>query len=176
MAQTTGDLFQIAYCTSLNLGWTELHLGNYERAYTCYATGRQLFKELGIAVGRCSIGLLDAASALQNYDEALNHFRQSAQICISYNQKVDLLELVVHWAESLERQGDDEHALELITLALGHPSTPQFVCQEANQLRLALQAKLPPDVFQKAQSYGQKLTISEAVRGILGEGWLSDDF
>jgi predicted ATPase/DNA-binding CsgD family transcriptional regulator len=169
LAQQTGDPFQIAYCTGLNLGWLNQFLGNYERAYSYYSKSLQLFGELGVlwAVADCHRGIADAATALQKYAEARHHYLQCLEICASHFQIGDILETLLHWAEWLARQGQYLRAFELTVLVRRYPSIGVTFPVDVERLCHQLRGNLSTDACAQAEGRAQLLDLDTVVKDIL---------
>jgi len=77
------------------------------------------------------------------------------------------LEVLAGFASLQAKQGDREHALELLLIALNHPASIQETKNRAAQLRTKLEAQLTSQQVEAAQTQAKAKTFEAAVEEIL---------
>jgi predicted ATPase/transcriptional regulator with XRE-family HTH domain len=159
-------------------------LGSYEEATDYLQQGWDLAKQLGKQSEVSSIvgGLGEAALGLENLGMARGYLLEALQ-----SQRVPVvLVALINWAALLKKEADlqdppqspllggryggrKQQAVEILSLALNHPSTIEWYKNKAIHLLAELEAELPSQVAAAAREQGQTQTIEEMVAKIVGQ-------
>jgi tetratricopeptide (TPR) repeat protein len=110
-----------------------------------------------------------AACSLGNYADARRYLRRSLELAIAAQQPSRHLLTFVDVARVLAKQGDQERALELLTLVMNHRFSWQIFKDEAAPLITELEAELPPDVVAASRERGRARDLDTTVAELLDE-------
>ena len=134
-----------------------------------YATGEQYVREslaryqeighrYGVACALCNLGYILCAAGQDGDAEARDSLQQAWEIARDIDARPVALNAMVGYAtlllSKLEDNGELEKAVELATLALGHPATEQETRERARRLLNRLASKLSPESMTAAQKRG----------------------
>jgi predicted ATPase/class 3 adenylate cyclase len=125
---------------------------SFEQALEYGRAGFEQFQAIGhrwgIATSLCRIGFAELGLSLD--EDARLHFIEGLERALEnkYSSTVNyaLIGLASLWAN----EGDSERAVEILTLALEHPSTPGIYRDIARRALADLEAVLAPDIFMEA--------------------------
>jgi hypothetical protein len=112
-------------------------------------------------------GLPRSIVALGNEAEAGRVWRESLRIAAETHGIPVALEALAGLASLQAKQGDMEHALELLLIVLDHPAGIQETRDRAAQLRTELEAQLPSQQVKAIQERAQAKTFEAAVDEVL---------
>jgi hypothetical protein len=101
--------------------------------------------------------------ALGNEAEAGRIWREALRIATDIYGTPVALEALAGFASLHAKQGDREHALELLLIVLHHPASFQETKDRAAQLRTELEAQLTSQQVEAAQARAKAKTFAAAV-------------
>jgi len=105
--------------------------------------------------------------ALGNEAEAGRVWREALRIASDIHGAPVALEALAGLASLQAKQGDREHALDLLLLVVKHPASLHETKDRAAQLRAELEAQLTSQQVEAAQSRARATTFEAAVEEIL---------
>jgi tetratricopeptide (TPR) repeat protein len=166
--ETIGNRWGMATCLN-NRSYGRYLQGDYEEGYQQYDEALTIFKEIGDrwATGNCLIGMGDLSVAQEDNQGAADHYTEAMSICDDIGAVPLVLYAVVSLANLLAKEGLMESGVELMTLAVEHPSTEQEAKDRGAQILEELEAQMPAEAFVKAQSSGRAMSLDDAVTRIL---------
>ena len=110
--------------------------------------------------GYNSLAISDVAAAQNSFIAVLHLARDGGFIPFALDALVGLASLQA-------KQGDREHALELLLVVLNHPSSLQDTKNRAAQLRAELEALLTPSQIESIQANAEEETLESVVEKLL---------
>ncbi len=111
--------------------------------------------------------------ALGDDTEAVRVWREALRIATEINGIPVALEALAGFASLQAKQGDMEHALELLLIVLNHPASLQETKNRAARLRAELEAQLTSQMVEAAQARAQAKTFEAVVDEVLKHADLS---
>jgi hypothetical protein len=105
--------------------------------------------------------------ALGNDADAQPALREALSLAIETRGTFIALEALVSLASLQVKQGDREHALELLLMVLNHPANLQETKDRAARLRSDLEAQLTWQQAEAAQARAQAKTFEAVVEEVL---------
>ena len=165
------------------LGHISNSMGRYEEAQRYLQEAWDLAKQLGkkAEVSWILAGLGEAALSLGNFQAARNYLLEALE-----TTRIPIaLIAIMNWAMLLKKEADlpaagvaasqealanheqKQQAVEILSLVLNHPATPQVYKDKAAPLLAGLEAELPPEAMAAARERGQARTFDTAVEEIL---------
>ena len=156
--------------TLISLGQMALTLGEATPAESLFRESLALFTEIG---DRRSVAYaldhLGRALSEQGADhEARYCFLDSFKVAVEVQAVSVALDTLVGLAAVQAKEWATEHALELLTYVLGHPSSSRQTKDRAERLRAELESQLSPQQIAAAQVRAQDRTFEAIVAEILG--------
>ncbi|HSB02257.1 MAG TPA: tetratricopeptide repeat protein [Anaerolineales bacterium] len=170
----------IALNSSIGFGWglgsayRELGIvaqaqGKHRPALVMFRKSVDTFTELGgswfVACVLAEMGR--SVFALGNVDEAKRVWQESLRIATEIHGPSVALEALAGIASLQAKQGDKEHALELLLVVLNHPASLQETKDRARDLRDELEARLHPSEIKAAQQHAGSKDLEEHVHQFL---------
>ena len=110
--------------------------------------------------GYNSLAISDVPAAQNSFIAVLHLAREGGFIPFALDALVGLASLQA-------KQGDREHALELLLVVLNHPSSLQDTKNRAAQLRAELEALLTPSQIESIQANAEEETLESVVEKLL---------
>jgi predicted ATPase/transcriptional regulator with XRE-family HTH domain len=143
--------------------------GKHQEAVVMFRKGLDTFTELGGIwfVARVLAEMGGSMLALGNEAEAGHLWREALRIATDIHATPVALEALAGFASLQTKQGDREHALELLLIVLNHPASFQEAKNRAAQLRTKLEAQLTSQQVEAAQTRAKAKTFEAAVEEIL---------
>jgi len=159
-----------------NLGLTDLMLEEpleaRQRFQESLAICRQTGNQWGMVTSLNGLGYV--ACALGERRESWACFLEALGIGMDIWAVPALLHALAGMAELLERGGEEERAVELLSLVLYHPATYRHTGSHAEALLSQLKLQLPFHVVTLAQERGRGRKLDEVVKEILNNHWGED--
>ncbi|MBV7334819.1 tetratricopeptide repeat protein [Chloroflexi bacterium TSY] len=155
-----GDRVGIAHCL-YNLGKIALETREFDAAQhslqESLALRRTLDNQEHVAHSLNALG----QSALATGDEkmAQNCFHEALDIASKLECAPVTLAVLVSWAALLQRNGENERAIELLTLVEHHIASGHETKENARRLRTELAIDAPSEVVEAAKAHGQTLEL-----------------
>jgi predicted ATPase/transcriptional regulator with XRE-family HTH domain len=139
--------------------------GKHQEAVAMFRKGLDTFTELGGSwfVARVLAEMGGSVLALGNEAEAGHVWREALRIATDIHGIPVALEALAGFASLQAKQGDREHALDLLLLVLNHPASFQETKNRAGQLRAELEAQLTSQQVEAAQARAKAKTFEAAV-------------
>lgn len=143
--------------------------GNHQQAVDMFHKSLDTFTELGGSwyVARVLAEMGRSILALGNEAEAGQVWRQALRIAIDIHGTPVALEALAGFAILKAKQGDMEHALELLFIIFDHPASLQETKNRATHLRTELEAQLTPLQIETIQAYAGEETFETVVEDLL---------
>jgi tetratricopeptide (TPR) repeat protein len=174
--QAIGYRWGIAY-TLIRLGDVALRTGAYDEARAALEQALALCDEIGHRWGMAfaQIQLGHVSLAQRQYRQAGGCFYRALRAAWDIQAVPTALDALVGVAQFLQIDEDFERAVELLALALAHPSTDMETKTRATQALDALAGELAPDTLDSATAQGRVRDLAGVVGGLLDEsaamGW-----
>ena len=145
--------------------------GEHQQAMDMFRKSLDTFTELGGSwwVARVLAEMGGSILALGNEVEAERVWRKSLHIATDIHGTPVALEALVGFASLQVQQGDMEHALELLLMALNHPASSHDTRNRAAHLRADLEAQLTRQQIEAAQTRAQAKSFETIVHEVLEE-------
>jgi hypothetical protein len=105
--------------------------------------------------------------ALGNEAEAKRVWQESLRIATEIHGPSVALEALAGIASLQSKQGDKEHALELLLVVLNHPASLQETKDRARDLRDELESRLPQSEIEAAQQRAGLKSLDELIHQFL---------
>jgi tetratricopeptide (TPR) repeat protein len=143
--------------------------GKHQQAVVMFRKSLDTFSELGGSwwVARVLAETGRSVFALGNDAEAERVWRESLRIAIETRGTPVALEALAGIASLQVKQGDMEHALELLLMVLDHPASTQGTKERAAGLRAELEAQLTSQQVEAAQAQAQAKSFEAVVDELL---------
>jgi tetratricopeptide (TPR) repeat protein len=143
--------------------------GEHLQAVDMFRKGVDTFAELGarqfVAQGLAEMG--QSLLVLGNHVEAERIWRESLLIATETHGTPVALAALVGLANLQTRQGDLEHALELVLVALSHAASTQDTKNRAAELRVELESHLTAQQIQAVQAQAEGESYEQIVSQVL---------
>jgi len=139
--------------------------GEHQQAVAMFRKSLDTLTELGARqdVARVLAEMSHSVLALGNDAEAERGWRESLRIATDVYATPVALEALAGFASLQAKQGDREHALDLLLLVLNHPASFQETKNRAGQLHAELEAQLTSQQVEAAQARAKAKTFEAAV-------------
>jgi predicted ATPase/DNA-binding SARP family transcriptional activator len=160
------DLMSLLYTLGY-MGMLAYDAGHPEQSARCLQEVLAIQDEGGFSPIEADITLSYTYQALGDYEAARRHLRVGLREVVEYEWT--LAGGLTSAAMLAAHAGEFDRAVELVALALGHPSISYIFRRRAERVRDDLRAQLPPNVFDAAWARGQTLDLDETVRAVLEE-------
>ncbi len=143
--------------------------GEHQQAVVMFRKSLDTFTELGGSwwVARVLAEMGRSILVLGNKAEAGRVWRESLRIATDSHGTPVALEALVGFASLQVKQGDREHALELLLMVLNHPASLQETKDRADHLSAELESRLTGQQVEAAQARAQAKTLEAAVDEVL---------
>jgi predicted ATPase/transcriptional regulator with XRE-family HTH domain len=143
--------------------------GDHQQAVVMFRKSLDTFTELGGSwwVARVLAEKGRSVFALGNAAEAGRVWRESLRIAIETRSTPVALEALAGLASLQAKQGDREHALELLLIVLNHPASFQETKNRAAHLRTQLESQLTNQQVEATQARVKVKTLESASDEIL---------
>ena len=143
--------------------------GEHIQAVKMFQKSLETFTELGGSwwVARVLANKSQSIFELGNVDEAGHIWRDSLRIATENHGTPVALEALAGFASLEAKQGNNEHALELLLIILGHPASFQETKDRASNLQAQLEAKLSPTLIEAIQARTGEKTFEAVVEDLL---------
>ncbi len=143
--------------------------GEHIQAVKMFQKSLETFTELGGSwwVARVLANKSQSIFELGNVDEAGHIWRDSLRIATENHGTPVALEALAGFASLEAKQGNNEHALELLLIILGHPASFQETKDRASNLQAQLGAKLSPTLIEAIQARNGEKTFEAVVEDLL---------
>ncbi|HET9588762.1 MAG TPA: hypothetical protein VFO91_08225, partial [Anaerolineales bacterium] len=105
--------------------------------------------------------------ALGDEAEAGRVWRESLRIATEIHATPVALEALAGFASLQAKQGDLEHALQLLLMVFNHPASLQETQNRASGLRADLKAQLTPAQIEAIQAHAAEKTFEAVVEDLL---------
>lgn len=155
-----------------NLGETARLQGDYRTAQQYCRAALEIHQEIGsrvnIALMTCNLG--HAAAALGDHAAARSRYHEALRLAMDIAAIPYALENLAGLAGLLAQQGEQQRALALLGLVLGHPAVYGDGRQVADQVLAGLRTQLSPEQVEAGLAGGRLLTLEAVVAEILGSG------
>jgi tetratricopeptide (TPR) repeat protein len=151
------------------LGIVEQAQGRHQQAVDMFRKSLDTFTELGGSwwVARVLAEMGGSMLALGKDTEAERVWRESLHIATDIRATPVALEALAGFASLRSKQGDREHALELLLMVLNHPASFQETKDRVSALRAELEAQLTSQQVQAAQLRVHAKTFEAIVDEVL---------
>ena len=159
----------------IRLGRVAFDQGQYEQAKQLYEEGlvgaKQLAFRQNMATTLSYLGQISCFLDRFAYDDIRPYFHEALQIGADIHATPVTLEILVGLAVFLRthKPTDKARALEILTLAQGHPASSQDTKDRAARLLAKLEAELSPVVATAAKRRGQTCNLQATVETFLAE-------
>lgn len=152
-----------------NLGYLAYRLKEYARAEELHLASLALRRDLGDHWGVVtSLDNLGAVACAQGeLIKARTYFREGLTLAREIGATRKIIAILVGIATLEARQGNPEHAAELLGLALAQPAIDHETREQGKRLLAELETQLPREPFHTAVERGQGYQLHEAVESIL---------
>jgi predicted ATPase len=170
----------VALNSSIGFGWglgaayRELGIvaqaeGKHQQAMVMFRKSLATFTELGGSwwVARVLAEMGISILALGNEAEAGRVWREALRIATDIHATPVELQALAGFASLQAKQGDMEHALELLLIVLNHPASSRETKNRANDLRADLEAQLTPTQVEAIQAHAGERIFEAVVEGLL---------
>ena len=143
--------------------------GNHLQAVEMFHKSLDTFTELGGSwyVARVLAEMGRSILALGNEAEAGHVWRQALRIAADIHGTPVALEALAGFASLKSKQGDIEHALELLFIIFDHPASLQETKNRATHLRTELEAQLTPLQIETIQAHAGEEGFETVVEDLL---------
>jgi predicted ATPase/DNA-binding XRE family transcriptional regulator len=143
--------------------------GNHQQAVDMFHKSLNTFTELGGSwyVARVLAEMGRSILALGNEAEAGHVWRQALRIAADIHGTPVALEALAGFASLKSKQGDIEHALELLFIIFDHPASLQETKNRATHLRTELEAQLTPLQIETIQAHAGEEGFETVVEDLL---------
>ena len=163
-----GDRTGIA--TSLNnLGSLATLQGQLQQAHQLFQESLTLRRELGdrwgSASSQCELGYV--AAALGNLDEARNHLAQGVRAALEIGAIPLAMDGLLGIADLLQKSGQTQRTVELLSLLLHHPTTSKKARDKAQHLLEQVKGALTPQALSEALETGKGKELADVVQYVL---------
>jgi len=144
--------------------------GEHSQALDLFDESLDILTELGVRqdVARVLVEASRSVFALGNDAEAEHGWRESLRLATETQGIFIALEALVGLASLYAKQGNREHALELLLIVLGHPASTRGTQDRAEILRVELKSQLMSHQIQAIQARALKQSFDQVVNQILG--------
>ncbi len=145
--------------------------GEHAQALELFDESLDILKELGVRqdVARVLAEASRSVFALGNDAEAERSWRESLRLATETQGIFIALEALVGLAVLRAKHGDPEHALGLLLIVLGHPSSTQGTKDRAEHLRWEFESQLTSQQVQVAQAWARQQSFDQVVNQVLGD-------
>ncbi len=145
--------------------------GEHQQAVVMFRKSLDTFTELGGSwfVARVLAEMGGSILALGNEAEAGRVLREALHIATDIHGTPVALEALAGFASLQAKQGDMEHALELLLMVLNNPASIQDTRNRAKILRVELESRLTPQQIELAQVQARKQSFDQVVSQVLGQ-------
>lgn len=152
--------------------------GDYQDAARLYQQGYDLYREANDPGGLATsiFGMGDAAQATGDYPTARNYFQQALKIALEIHWSPLILVIFTGVSDFLLKTGNAEQAVELLALAVLHPSNEPPTRSRAEQLIAKAKAMLPPTMFNAAKQRGETADLDMVAQSLWEHLRLSRDY
>jgi len=143
--------------------------GKHQRAVAMFRKSLDTFTELGGSwfMARVLAEMGGSLLALENQAEAGLVWREALRIATDIHGTPVALEALAGLASLRAKQGDREHALEMLLMVLNHPASLQVTKNQADRLRAELEAQLTPIQIETIQAHAREKTFEAVVEDLL---------
>ena len=143
--------------------------GEHQQAVDMFRKSLGTFTELGGSwyVARVLAEMGWSIHALGNESEAGRVWRQALRLATDIHGIPVALEALTGFASLQAKQGDLEHALELLRIVSNHPASLQETKNRADRLRAELEAQLPSTQIEAIQARAAEKTFDAVVEELL---------
>jgi predicted ATPase len=144
--------------------------GDHQQAAVMFRKSLNTYTELGGSwwVARVLAEMSRSLFALENDAEAERVLRESLRIANDIHGTPVVLEALAEFASLQAKQGNMEHALELLLIVLNHPASLQETKNRADRLRAELEEQLTPQQIEIAQTRAQTQNFDQVVARFWG--------
>ena len=171
VSRAIGDRLGEARALS-NLGENAREKGDFEAALACDERAAAIFEELG-AQQEYAIPMLNQGLSLLGLgrlDEARRALRRSLAVTLEIGAVPFVLSALSAYARLFFAEGRSEEAVELLGLALGHPSTTVDIRREADRLFAEMGGGMDADSRRTILDRGGRRVLEEVARKLLSGG------
>ncbi|HEX6268912.1 MAG TPA: tetratricopeptide repeat protein, partial [Anaerolineales bacterium] len=143
--------------------------GEHQQAVVMFRKSLDTFTELGGSwwMARVLADMGASILALGDEAEAGRVWRESLHIATEIHATPVALEALAGFASLRAKQGDLEHALQLLLMVLNHPASLQETQNRADGLRADLEAQLTPAQIEAIQAHPGEETFDAVVEDLL---------
>lgn len=143
--------------------------GQHQQAMVMFRKSLDIYTELGVSLGvaRVLADMGGSILALGNDAEAGRIWREALHIATDIHATPLALEALAGFASLQTKQGDREHALELLWIVLNHPASYRETKNRASALRAELEAQLTSSQCEAIQTHAGEKTFEAVVDDLL---------
>jgi predicted ATPase/DNA-binding XRE family transcriptional regulator len=143
--------------------------GQHQQALEMFRKSLDIYTELGINsfVARVLTEMCRSILALGNDAEVGHILRKALRIAADIHGTPVALEALAGFASLLAKQGDREHAIELLLIVMYHPASTQETKNRASRLRAELESQLSSQQIESIQMRANAKTFEDVVRDLL---------
>jgi predicted ATPase/transcriptional regulator with XRE-family HTH domain len=143
--------------------------GEHKQAVAMFRKSMDIFTELGGRwfMARVLAEMGGSILELGNEDEARRVWLESLHIATDIHATPVALEALAGLASLQAKQGDREHALELLLMVMNHPASLQVTKNRADRLRAELETQLTPTQIEAIQAHTGEKTFEAVVEDLL---------
>jgi tetratricopeptide (TPR) repeat protein len=154
----------------INLSAALLELGEHGAARQLLQESLALCSEAGDRLGSAralkNLGLV--ALAMADDSEAARCFHEALKTAMDIQALPVALEVLAEMASLARRAGNDRQAIELLTLAVHHPTSSRETKDRAQRLLAELASRFPADVTRTVEEHSKTRQLAEMVAAVLG--------
>ncbi|MFQ5857057.1 MAG: tetratricopeptide repeat protein [Anaerolineae bacterium] len=164
ICKQTHDRYGLGTSTS-NLGRVAHYLAEYAEAKQLLQESIAIFKEIGYqpGIGVCLKDLGNVACARGEYQAAEHYFHEALKVAMESRAVPAVLAALVGLATLLSETGEEERALELLSVILHHPAIDKDTKDSAERLLSKLKSQLPAQVIATAHERGKTTELESEV-------------
>ncbi len=154
-----------------NLGEVARLQGDYAAALQYNWEALSILKEIGTKANIAAVvaNLGHVALAQRDYASATSYYHEAIQIAADTATVPNILDGLAGLAGALVLRGQTDRGLELIGLALNHPSLDSCTMPVIDQTLAELRAQLSPEQIEAGLECGKALDLEAVVKEILAE-------
>ena len=168
LSLSVGDRWVLGFAYR-GLGIIAQAQGEHAKAVGMFRKGLDTFNELGARqdVARALADMSRSIFALGNDAEAERNWYESLSIAMETRGIFIALEALVGLASLQAKQGDTEHALEMLLIVLKHPVITHETRKRATRLRVEVELQLTSGQVDTVRARSQAKTLESVVGEIL---------
>jgi tetratricopeptide (TPR) repeat protein len=169
ISSSIGDRWGLGFAYR-GLGSVEQRRGDHLRAVEMFHKGLDTLDDLGARqdVARVLAEMGRSIYAMGDDVEAGRTWREALRIAFELGEMFVALEALLGLATLQSKQGENEHAYELVQVILNHSASIQDTRTRASLLCNALEEKLTHEQVEEARVRGRNLSLEEVVSSQYG--------